>query len=301
MRIQALRHSKVQLTWDQDDPNRTKVTRRNFTKEEIEEEDFKAFVASSDSEDADDSFRPAEAMPAASSGNPEKQSKKQALKQRTEQLRSLLLAGEQEEDDVWGKGGSTWQDELVPKKSSKATDRDMEITFRPGLSASQKLDGGDEEHLTTLEKYQMRMKERKARKKEKMEMKRVTTRDGLDESAQAVQGKDDFFGDDSGSDNGRQKLVTPPAKQPIPEDLGDVGGGGGGVEHFSIKDIIKAEKADSKKRKRKRPGKGLKNIENEREIELGPSDWKMDVRDRRFTALHEEPEFAIDPSNPQYV
>ncbi len=73
--------------------------------------------------------------------------------------------------------------------------------------------------------------------------------------------------------------------------------------HFSMKDIIKSEKQEGKKRKRSR-GKAKKDAENEalgrtREIELGERDWKINVRDERFKALHEEPDFAIDPSNPQ--
>ncbi|MGG6496889.1 UNVERIFIED_CONTAM: hypothetical protein NY603_28620, partial [Bacteroidetes bacterium 56_B9] len=46
----ALRHSKVKLTWDQDDPNRAKFTRKALTREEIEEQDFRNLVAGSDSE-----------------------------------------------------------------------------------------------------------------------------------------------------------------------------------------------------------------------------------------------------------
>ena len=75
---------------------------------------------------------------------------------------------------------------------------------------------------------------------------------------------------------------------------------GHGIEHFSIKDIIRAEKAEGKKRRRKRPDKGTSGVV-EREVELGPEGWKMNVRDWRFNVLHSEPDFAIDPSNPQYI
>lgn len=50
----ALQHSKVALTWDVDDPDRFQTTRKNFSKEDIKEMDFKAYLASdSDSEDED--------------------------------------------------------------------------------------------------------------------------------------------------------------------------------------------------------------------------------------------------------
>jgi hypothetical protein len=62
-----------------------------------------------------------------------------------------------------------------------------------------------------------------------------------------------------------------------------------------MQDIIKAEKdAGKKKRKRNKKSKGV-----EREVELGDEGFDINVKDDRFKALHEEPAFAIDPSNPQ--
>ncbi|TEB35204.1 hypothetical protein FA13DRAFT_1707318 [Coprinellus micaceus] len=55
----ALRHSKVALTWDEDDPERGHVTRRTLTKQEIEDGDFRAFIASSsESESEAESSKP---------------------------------------------------------------------------------------------------------------------------------------------------------------------------------------------------------------------------------------------------
>lgn len=294
----ALRHSKVKLTWDQDDPNRIKVTRRNLTREEIEEQDFKAFVASSGSEeeDEDDLVPQLDTAAAPTNGKLRGKSDKRAAKERTQKLRDLLFAGGEEDDDVWGKAGSSRQDELATKMGGKFNNGDMEITFRPGLSVSKAGEGEDDGNLTTLEEYQMRMKERKARKKEKMELKRATKEDEPAPSSTKVNG-DDFFGEESESDEERPKPAAAPARKIVLDDSGD----DNGIEHFSIKDIIKAEQAEGKKRKRKRPGKGPKGPEFEREVELGPTDWRIDVKDSRFKALHEEPEFAIDPSNPQCI
>ena len=44
---QALRHSKVKLTWDEDEPERALVTKRVLSRKEIEENDFRAYIASS--------------------------------------------------------------------------------------------------------------------------------------------------------------------------------------------------------------------------------------------------------------
>lgn len=303
--FQALRHSKVKLTWDQDDPNRSKLTRRTLTKDEIEEEDFKAYLASSGSESE------AEDEDAESALVEKKKGKKgkKGGKGDKDKLRALLLSGDNEDGDVWGKAGLSNDALLKPEKE----EGDMEITFRPGLSV-----GGaakDEENMTTLEKYQLRMKEKKARKKEKAELKRAAkdvspedddkSKSNSKAKAAATQ-KDDFFGDSDDEDSVHQDSeVELPEDESVPEEADedlheDLGGGGKmGVEHFSMKDILKSEKESGKKKrsrtKKKKGGKeGL-----EREVELGKEGWKMDTKDPRFKALHTEADFAIDPSNPQ--
>ncbi|KAJ1339964.1 hypothetical protein BSLG_005399 [Batrachochytrium salamandrivorans] len=50
---QALQHSNVKLTWDTEDTERIRVTRRKFTKDDLKDMDFKAYIASS-SDDEDD-------------------------------------------------------------------------------------------------------------------------------------------------------------------------------------------------------------------------------------------------------
>nr|GAT44145.1 predicted protein [Mycena chlorophos] len=121
----ALRHSKVKLTWDEDDPERNRVTRRALTRKEIEENDYKNLIASS-SEDESDNERPSR-----------------------DKLRSLLLGGTHEDlPEGWDRG------------DEEKGDVDLEITFTPGLADSKR--SGDE---TTLEKYQRKMKEKRKKKK----------------------------------------------------------------------------------------------------------------------------------------
>lgn len=322
----ALRHSKVKLTWDQDDPNRIKVTRRNLTREEIEEQDFKDYIASS-GDDTDDDFPEVDSK--IINGN--KKSKKQLMKERTAKLRNLLLAGDDEQDgDIWGKAGKTLDKEVGGGKGKKGkVEDDMEITFRPGLDASKITDKVEEENMTSLEKYQLRMKEKKARKKEKMELKRAGKEDEERDKSKAE--KDEFFGGESSDDdnetgtkakptakskpvsNGKsvvseksnqpKPIAKAPTIAPVPPPTALNPELESSSNHFSMRDILASEKAQGSKRKRKRPGQSRKEAEAEaagrsREIELGPGDWKIDTKDERFKALHEEPEFAIDPSNP---
>ncbi|KAJ7071084.1 hypothetical protein C8F01DRAFT_1206685 [Mycena amicta] len=122
----ALRHSKVKLTWDDDDPERNRITRRALTRKEIEENDFKNLIASSSEDESD-------AEPQLS----------------RDKLRSLLLDGAG--DDL----PEGWD-----RADEERRDVDMEITFTPGLSELKST--GDE---TTLEKYQRKLKEKRKKKK----------------------------------------------------------------------------------------------------------------------------------------
>lgn len=270
-----------------------------MTKDEIEEEDFKAYLASSgsESEPEDD-----EAGVKSSSKDVKAKKSKKSAKAEKDRLRALLLNGNDEDGDVWGKAGLSNGASLKADKE----DTGMEITFRPGLSA-----GGstsvNEENLTTLEKYQLRMKEKKARKKEKAELKRSTKDDSPEaKDDPKSRAKDDFFGDSDDDDSvhddqplelPEDEIVPEEADEDLHEDLG--GGGKMGVDHFSMKDILKSEKeSGKKKRSRTKKKKGGKEG-MEREVELGKEGWKIDTKDPRFKVLHTEGDFAIDPSNPQ--
>ncbi|EIW70790.1 hypothetical protein TREMEDRAFT_68226 [Tremella mesenterica DSM 1558] len=323
----ALRHSKVKLTWDQDDPNRNKITRRALTREEIEEQDFKDYLASSSGEsDSDDdqaiiaaplptsstkrthSSIPLSKVEASSSKAEGSKSKKRKIKERTAKLRSLLLAPNEDDGDLWGKAGRSNTVSIpIPEKEGQ-----VEITFRPGLSKTTT----DEEDMTTLEKYQMRIKEKKAKKQEAAELRRAEN--GDPKAGEDVQ-VDEFFGDDSDEERHSKSIKLKNGKSVLGREKGKRNGELEGKKqrddsvvemdmevpmgredaHFSMKDVMKAEKMEGKKRKRNRNKK--KGREDEREVELGPEGWKMDVKDERFKVLHEEPEFAIDPSDPHFT
>lgn len=287
----ALRHSKVKLTWDQDDANRTKLTRRALTREEIEEEDFGNLVAGSDSEDDDADFEDED-----EAADEKKKTKKQKMKERKEKLRALLLGGDDDETgDIWGKAGSAWQDELADikedktskgKKGKKAADDDVEITFRPGLSVAKAAEP-ETDDMTTLEKYQRRMKEKKAKKKEELELKRAE-KEGRDGKKPERKAADDFFGDE---DSGDDEPAATKARSPDPEDLGLVDDP---THHFSLKDHLAAEKDAGKKKSRKRNKKTAA-----REVELGPEGFTVDVADPRFAAMYDTASFALDPTHPK--
>ncbi|KAJ3857805.1 hypothetical protein EV368DRAFT_29427 [Lentinula lateritia] len=258
----ALRHSKVKLTWDDDDPTRNQMTRRKISRKELEEADFKAYLASSSSESESD-------------GEDKKKSGSR------DRLRSLLLGGGNDLPEGWNDGDGGGDD----------GDVDMEVTFAPGLSTT-----NEDKEETTLEKYQRKMKEKRKKKKEHGSVKAA-------EDEKQVVGADDFFAaasdDDgeinsSGKKSGKVKVKKSKTQEVATEDELSllVGSSNAEPQHFNLKSVIKAEKLKGKKLKR-----GKKKEVDEAELQ---EDFSIDVNDDRFKAVHENHDFAIDPSNPQF-
>ncbi|KZF23286.1 hypothetical protein L228DRAFT_260133 [Xylona heveae TC161] len=170
----ALQHSKVKLTWDEDDPQRKEAQKRAFTgsRAELDENDLKAYLASSSSEDegedgdeANEDSESEDEKPAAdetATKKPsEKLSKKEAERQRMRALLGLPV-------DKPSSSSSS------KSKTSSAPVGDMQVTFTPGLLSGENggkssvFENEPERDETTVEKYVRKEKERKARRKEKL-------------------------------------------------------------------------------------------------------------------------------------
>ncbi|TBU35343.1 hypothetical protein BD311DRAFT_746002 [Dichomitus squalens] len=295
----ALRHSKVKLTWDEDEPERALVTKRVLSRKEIEENDFRAYIASSSESESDDA-------PAASTGK----GKKAAKAAEREKLRALLLGGG---DDTMPEGWGTG------KGGKDEDDVDMEITFTPGLSA-----GKDDKDETTLEKYQRKMKEKKKKRKEEIlerRQEKAEEKKGSKSSKNPLD--DDFFSGGSdeesaeelaeaattskkgrgkdkkgkGKSKGADDEDRPARVESTAEELALLAASDkphGEVKHFDMKAVLRAEKRGGKK-KGKKSKKGADDGENELQ-----EDFSIDVKDDRFKAVIEDHTFAIDPTNPHF-
>ncbi|KAG6898045.1 hypothetical protein C0992_006523 [Termitomyces sp. T32_za158] len=263
----ALRHSKVKLTWDEDDPERNYVTRRTLTKKEIDDGDFKAFLASSSESES-------EVLDKSSKTKKDK-------KQSRDKLRALLLDDNEDLPEGWDHDKSQ-------------EDIDMEITFTPGLSEQK-------EDETTLEKYQRKMKEKRKKRKEEVKTK-ASKAEGDEENddffdiESEVEEKSKPPVPNGKSRQG--KAFTPPTRHvSTPEELALLVASDNPhaeTQHFDMKSVIKAEK------KARRKGKKKKNDtkdEGDNEIQ---TNFKIDVNDERFNVLHEDHHYAIDPTNPQF-
>jgi len=178
----------------------------------------------------------------------------------------------------------------------------MEITFTPGLTDKK---GEDE---TTLEKYQRKLKEK--RKKRKEETRESARGKEVQEKKKPKKPLDDFFDADSESEEDMEdakrvkkgkkvkvdKAVDEPRTAATVEELAllvESDNPNGVAKHFDMSAVLKAEKKTGKKGKRGRKEKHRPNDQDTQE------DFRIDVADERFKALHEDHSFAIDPSNPQ--
>ncbi|KAJ3117466.1 pre-rRNA-processing protein esf1 [Phlyctochytrium bullatum] len=132
----ALQHSKVKLTWDEDDPERVRMIRRKFTKDDLKNMDFKAYIASS-SEESDGADQEVD----------------------SDKYRSLLNPG----------GGEDGRDDRGDD------DIDMEITFTPGLSeaVAEKLAKKQQTRSETV--FESRLRQQKEKRKLKSREKQQET------------------------------------------------------------------------------------------------------------------------------
>ncbi|KAK0726410.1 hypothetical protein B0T21DRAFT_371522 [Apiosordaria backusii] len=306
----ALQHSKVKLTWDMhpEEVSRTESIKKAFSgsKNDIAENDLRAYLASDSSGDEEE-FEEEEPEAPAADAEDEEEAEKPLSKKELARRKMRAALGLPEEP--------------VAKKSKSATPAgEMEITFTPALSGESTKKPEAEE--TTIEKYKRRERERKEAKRQKM----LARRKGLDPEAmdgsdvEEVVAGDNAGGDDLGfddpfftsepieksksairkeerlkkrADKQREEEEGAAAKAQLELLMADEKGDGEHLDHFDMREVIKAEKQKGKKGKK---NKGKKPVAEE-----GLQDgFKMDVDDERFKAVFESHEFAIDPSNPKF-
>ncbi|KAE8779902.1 pre-rRNA-processing protein ESF1 [Hordeum vulgare] len=267
----ALQHSKVKLTWDDDEPERKKKLRRKFNDEQLD--DLGVFLASDDSESDDD---------VADSGDEPRPNGVPKRKLTHKERMALLLEGDKSDEE-------------------QADDQDMEVTFNTELEDLSKriLERKSSEKKTVWEMHQEKMKEkRKARKR--------SSKDDDDDDDSNEDGADedeDFFEDEKSDED-----VKPMKKQKVKAKDKEKGKGKDKLpeEHFepeATKEELELLVADQDagngakgyniKRKSKKGKKGKDSVEDKHpHIDL--------TNDKRFDPMFTSHLFALDPTDPQY-
>ncbi|KAJ2851140.1 pre-rRNA-processing protein esf1 [Coemansia brasiliensis] len=270
---QALQHSKVQLTWDADEPDRVKSTRRAFTQEEIDNMDFGNLLASSD--DDDDSDDESELA----------------------KKRALLLSGPEKDSDEESDQMGDMEITFTPGLSKHQVSEDEE-------------EAKPRSEETAIERFRRLKKEKREKRKaaKKSSKKSGHDSDNLisDTELDPSIANDSFFtyGDDDHGES-RRPLPKTAGKKGVRESKAQrkqrqeaeakeraelellLEGPESERKHFDLKEIEKAEKQKGRK------GKRGKKVQVE-------DDFKLDVSDPRFGALFQSHNFAIDPNNPNF-
>ncbi|CUS10169.1 unnamed protein product [Tuber aestivum] len=275
----ALQHSKVKLTWDEDDQQRKLATKRAFSQRDMEDMDLKDYLASSDSE--------------SESGA------REAAKDKYRALLSATGFGKKDGPELAGDMEVTFASGL----SEKAKGR--------------KVIEEDEEAETTIAKYARKEKERKQHRKERLKGAREGNGGGdkpgkaEDEAGDITTNlgfNDPFFADAPASKSAEKKEKKRKDREAKAAEAAenaskraelellmageDVNADDKKLHHFDMKQIVKAEKKKGKKIKRRKEGPEPEGMQD---------GFEIDVKDPRFAAVYEKHEFAIDPTNPRFV
>ncbi|CAB4253758.1 similar to Saccharomyces cerevisiae YDR365C ESF1 Nucleolar protein involved in pre-rRNA processing [Maudiozyma barnettii] len=154
----ALQHSNVKLTWDETPADRIAISKRAFSQKEIEDMDFKAYLAS-DSDHSDEEV--------------------------DQNSRSKLLS-------LVGKNFNQKSEE----KKDDGEEVDMEITFTPGLEEGSSEKEGEKEE-NTIEKVRRKEKERRKSRKDKLKQMKKTSLEEKKEKLRSLKDKKnrEFVGD----------------------------------------------------------------------------------------------------------
>lgn len=282
----ALHQTNVKLTWDETDLGRQRTTMRKFTKEDLLEMDFNAYLASSSDEDEPEGNE---------NGNYDLSDDED---KKIEKYKGLLK-------------------EIEDKECKSDRDQELEITWEPGLQettqelVTSKLKEKERTQMTPWETYLQNKKEkRKEKRKEKETLNNNSTVRDSDESDDIPSDVDlsnPFFSQELGTDMKSKKTPDKVSnkkgkkrRKRKAEETEEEKKAKAELElllmdekddrqHFSLKGIMEKEKKSKKKRKRKA-----------KDEEIVEDNFNVDLQDSRFDALFTSHHFAVDPSDPQY-
>ncbi|KAJ1700832.1 hypothetical protein LUZ63_000611 [Rhynchospora breviuscula] len=263
----ALQHSKVKLTWEDEEPERKKVLRQKFNLDQLDE--LSVYLASTDeSEDEDNDVDP--------------EAKKQATR---EKFLSLLDTGNNSDSD---------------KSEGRDKEGDMEITFNTDLEALGKkiLERKGTSEETVWESVLRRKKEKK--KAQKLSQSMQEDDDDLydDHGDDYGSDADDFFMEEPTEEKAKQKAKKKDKGKRREKDEETVAATQAELELLLAGDEDKKSEKKGYNMKRLKV-KGKKGKKETDDVEEKFPD--VDVRaDPRFSALINSHDFALDPTDPQF-
>ncbi|CAE5965793.1 unnamed protein product [Arabidopsis arenosa] len=266
----ALQLSKVNLSWDEDEPHRIKTLNQKFNPEQLANLEMKEFLASdeSDSDDEDEDI-----------DEDINQSKRKD--KRKDKYRALIESEDVDSD----------------KDVEEEDGQDMEVTFNTGLEDLSKeiLKKKDSKSESVWETYLRQRREKKRARKNKQNDDSSSPDDdddyNIDRKAVKDDGDDDFF------------MEEPPLKKKKKEGKTKKKGL---EEEVAAEEKSRAELELLLADENAGDGNGLKGYNIKRKGKKGKTDISeekipaADLDDPRFSALFSSPFYALDPTDPQF-
>lgn len=284
----ALQQGKVDLTWDENDPERAVAMQKAFECDDGEIGDVKAFLASdSDDDDEVDRQESRIAPPSDESSDEDELEDKDTI----EKYRALIADITQNEE----------------KKSSAKGNMEVSWEENETVDAPEK---ETKKELTPWEKYLKKKQDKKSKKREKSLSKTEGKEDSIsdDELPEGVDLSDPFFADELEKPIKKAKKVKKNKKpsDTVPEEEAPsaldliVMDSDDDKNHFDFKQIRETENVDASKSKKKKWSKKKKKVEGSSIPTKKEDGFKVDVKDGRFSALFSSANYNIDPSDPYF-
>jgi hypothetical protein len=294
----ALQHAKVELTWDETDVGRKEMSEKLFAdkKQDIPDHELRKYVAfSSEGEEESENN---------DSDENENEINGKHVKSKIDLYKSLI-------------------NEINEKEQEKKKQQvEMEYTWSIGDS-SKKVKSSDSEESTKeeLTPFERILEKKKLKKKAKKQArkKKIAGEDGDEEGEKNgysssdfddIDMNDPFFAEEfqnkefempkkkkkdkrknyNNDEEDEEKLQAQKELELLLDDADDE------KAHFSLKKIQESEEMSSKKKKRK-----LKKLKKDGvKIEEIADNFELNVRDERFRAVFNKPDYNIDPTDSNF-
>lgn len=269
----ALQHSDVKLTWEEDDPKRTKTLRRKFNPDELDE--LNEYLASSE-DDSDEDGSEDE-----NEGSEDENGNGKTLKKHRDggKYRELLLSGNKSNSD---------EDEVG----------DMEVTFKPELEEINKriLEKKNKKRETVWEQVCQKNKEKKKARRNRSKNASSDDDSTDDDNTQGRENieHDDFFMED-------EPIKSNKSNEKVREGSSDLDEKEKEATRAELELLVADDNNDNVKgykvKRNNKKVKGKKGKMEEVESKLPDVDAS---KDPRFSALFASHLYALDPTDPQY-
>lgn len=299
----ALCLAKVDLTWDETDVDRVKMTMKKFSDDDLDNDALNEYIAvSSDDENSENNDT-------------------KVTKENSDESEHEVDESDREEDRI--KKYKNLLQSLAEEEVENHNDVQLEISWEPNIKSITKdilKNKKSKEKLTPWEEYKQHKKEKKKQKKaekkiEKSKLKGENVAAVGDSDAPPDAGFDDpFFSEELLDETDKKKkikrkrrLKKKEEKEMSPEELEKIEKEKAELKllmmdeddnrhHFSLDKLLVNEDSNGKKKKKKKK----KADDDDENVATFEDDFKMDLNDSRFEAVYKSHLFNIDPSAPEF-